>query len=1859
MSTKVNFIILIVLLLNIAAQSQVNLYIQGTLVNNESFSTLDDSFNYLINNNLLQNDNITISLQSSSEPYNLSSIFSLSGQQSTLSITGQNLTAPEDPSDCEYFPILNVSGFGLNLDSFDTIIFSNLNIVSQSFLTWNILNSNNANFTNICFTGLDTSIGNVVTNLSFFDVEDINSLTMDTIILNNNSTETAYQLGEGYMICNNINNLMINNLIVMNVNNSEINFIQLNSSETNIQISNLEIISNNIILNIISFIGGIETLVLENFIIENNIFQSFFMIFDFLNDDKDLASVTTVTYFNFTNVIFSNNNCTTFTFLEFVYNNESSQNNYVHAIEPYSMTFNNFTITQNNIQINASAPYGFNPPFIASTGVSLNFTSINISNNVFNSINIVRLPLMLNSIYFRDSWITNNNFQNTDIFCTLFDMVTFVYVDITLYNSISSSIMPLYKFMLFYNNSIENNIFNSSDIIAMSSPYLFMFNNNFTNLTFIQSSIADTGYFVPIPYSNAFQCYERNYTYEYLIMQNDTTLYTIFNSTADIIIPGYDTVYFYRFSANNFTNISDLCLSNSGNALLITDYGFNQSIILIDTNYANNMYLEGIASQFISVSDGQNIIIANNTIYDMDGLGNFFRGSMQSIKTLILSNNNLQSWKAVSFIRVDLGQPYSISIINNIINNCIPSLGFIYLKIFNSTGSLAMNSNNFTNNFVTLLYSNYQILNFIHFEYISVSGNSSNVTMYSNNFCNNSMFKNISFSRSVYDNSFIYLAIPNIPLFIVNSTFFNSTIKYDSNFMLVSCENIFIQNSTFSNITTYDYGVAIYAFTYNMTVINSTFANNSGLNNNLGTTGGAIGLDFDLNYNGIVTLTIIDCIFEYNGAGQGGSIFSQQNNLNLTIINSSFINNLGYLTSDITLIDANESSIFIQNINVVYNSTIDDQPICFIQLQNYSGISELSNISFLINSSLAVTTFELELSPNATLNINDIIIDLEFPESEDFQETSFVLLQSDGGTISINNLSLTNLSNSQVSLIQLSVDNSLNLTLQNFSCNSSTFGNSEYQNVSLILITDGSNSPTSSCNYTLIDSNFSGLNFSGGGSVIEDQSITNGTINVESCLFENMSSLSGTAITTTATINNNQSKFINISNSNFFYNTAEIGGSIYNVNSEISISNSNFSENSANFTGGAILNSYIGAFNSPNTVFQNNSISIIDKPNDVSSFPSDLNLTMIDNVSGNITTINGGKNNSSLIFNNVSNDFLINTSFYINMVDSDGNQVYDVYNSTSYINFYIDQISSTIPILTVKNCTIFNCSIPPQPALTLSNEYQLTLKIEFYNSKYEVYSQINNAYINFTLNECVSGQYNDPTLGVCVTCLAGQYSFDPTVPCEKCMAYANCLGGDELIVIPGFWRPNTTTSKIYQCPNKYLCINNSQCLTGYTQNLCLACDVNNDYSRVSSGECAKCGESWISWIYLATIFIVTLVYQMWYIEVSFLANAAYSNKDKANSKVQFIGLIARNVYVKLLTNYAQFISIILTFHIDFFQAFGYASFIGSPTTTLFSSFECAVQGSLVTPEQAFYLKALLIASSPIIYFGIILLIYLFAWRFKLWEARLMKISVAALCVMLVQLPGLYRELSAYLSCTNYPYEPSNSYVESDPTFQCYTSSYNTCLITFIIPGVLTWGFIIPLTIFIILYKNRTKLFQNNLRIDMQLGSIYKEYRQEKYYWGILVIIIKLLLLTLGNFLSSDLKTKGMLALFIIAFYLFLFLRNLPYEYDYLNKAETTINISYVITLFFMIYYLYSSSGFKKFSVIVIVIVNIIALYKIFRPLLILNLPDLLTLLAKISHMLKFNATWIGKLLDGAENSKIKLLMYQFDGGYKDENVKIL
>ena len=106
MSKKVNFIILIVLLLNIAAQSQVNLY-QGTLFI-ESFSTLDDSFDYLIDNILLQNDDITITLQSSSEPYNLSSIFSLSGQQSTIYITGQNLTAPEDPSDCEYFPTLNV-----------------------------------------------------------------------------------------------------------------------------------------------------------------------------------------------------------------------------------------------------------------------------------------------------------------------------------------------------------------------------------------------------------------------------------------------------------------------------------------------------------------------------------------------------------------------------------------------------------------------------------------------------------------------------------------------------------------------------------------------------------------------------------------------------------------------------------------------------------------------------------------------------------------------------------------------------------------------------------------------------------------------------------------------------------------------------------------------------------------------------------------------------------------------------------------------------------------------------------------------------------------------------------------------------------------------------------------------------------------------------------------------------------------------------------------------------------------------------------------------------------------------------------------------------------------------------------------------------------------------------------------------------------------------------------------------------------------------------------------------------------------------------------------------------------------------
>ena len=121
---------------------------------------------------------------------------------------------------------------------------------------------------------------------------------------------------------------------------------------------------------------------------------------------------------------------------------------------------------------------------------------------------------------------------------------------------------------------------------------------------------------------------------------------------------------------------------------------------------------------------------------------------------------------------------------------------------------------------------------------------------------------------------------------------------------------------------------------------------------------------------------------------------------------------------------------------------------------------------------------------------------------------------------------------------------------------------------------------------------------------------------------------------------------------------------------------------------------------------------------------------------------------------------------------------------------------------------------------------------------------LHNESVYYLTNNCVAGQVI--RAGFCQWCPTNTYSFNTTKECDACPAAANCVGGDDVTPLPGFWQSGKYSTHIHSCPRSEVCLNNRTmglvCAAGYDGNLCGSCDVTAGYFWDGPFKCGKCME---------------------------------------------------------------------------------------------------------------------------------------------------------------------------------------------------------------------------------------------------------------------------------------------------------------------------------------------------------------------------------------------------------------------------------
>jgi len=133
-------------------------------------------------------------------------------------------------------------------------------------------------------------------------------------------------------------------------------------------------------------------------------------------------------------------------------------------------------------------------------------------------------------------------------------------------------------------------------------------------------------------------------------------------------------------------------------------------------------------------------------------------------------------------------------------------------------------------------------------------------------------------------------------------------------------------------------------------------------------------------------------------------------------------------------------------------------------------------------------------------------------------------------------------------------------------------------------------------------------------------------------------------------------------------------------------------------------------------------------------------------------------------------------------------------------------------------------------------------------------------------------------------------------------------------------------------------------------------------------------------------------------------------------------------------------------------------------------------------------------------------------------------------------------------------------------------TYEWYLNKLVYPSFLLWAFIIPGIIFVILFYRKRQKTLDDPKLRLALGGAYNEFNDRGFFWGTVLIALKLSIAFIGVQPTLDLKTKS-LTVFILLFIVIKTLESFdPYVIKEIQGLEKLGHLVFMITVFFTLYY---------------------------------------------------------------------------------------
>ncbi|CAD8111451.1 unnamed protein product [Paramecium primaurelia] len=532
------------------------------------------------------------------------------------------------------------------------------------------------------------------------------------------------------------------------------------------------------------------------------------------------------------------------------------------------------------------------------------------------------------------------------------------------------------------------------------------------------------------------------------------------------------------------------------------------------------------------------------------------------------------------------------------------------------------------------------------------------------------------------------------------------------------------------------------------------------------------------------------------------------------------------------------------------------------------------------------------------------------------------------------------------------------------------------------------------------------------------------------------------------------------------------------------------------------------------------------------------------------------------------------------------------------------------------------------------------IKVPIFDSQYPYF--VENQHQNYKLRinvktfECQFGEIKNITNFACEQCDSTQGLFSLTLNAQKCDIKNDissiAVYKNQIQLRSGYWRPYFHTKLISYCMNLPMNCNggwnvgDKSCYTGHLGALCEQCDLYNirgegSFSLSEKYICGTCLDKGKNIMMIIGVIIMTMIF----IFISVSGNIKTVEQHTRaqpfkNMRISnYLNKAQSGILIKMLTNYLQIIVTITTFQLNFPQELNSTiSAVGNPLQTVTHSLDCFLVDLINVEIQ--YSRMIWQIIMPFLYINFFLGFYLIVAHFKLASYNSSVPTTALIYGYLYFSPNLtdglvqlvsYREISGF------------KWIQANVSERYDTIMHLKWMIYFCLPFLLILGILIPFYLFYGLYKCRRVQDQKSTRLHW--GYLYHEYKEEAYFWELIKIFQKELIILSLIYYEDSIAVKGILVLFITYLYQELNSNYRPYKLSSLNNLDYYSANICMITISLAIGAYLSQSSVSELQALFFIMMaffNFIFLYKIITKIIAEYSKTYQFLLDKLKELLK-------------------------------------